>query len=65
MDWDLYLQPAVFSYNTTKQETIRMSSYECVFGRRAVIPPDFEFQVKTLGLRDTHSFNSKRNYENF
>jgi hypothetical protein len=52
-DWDLYLQPAVFSYNTTKQETIRMSPYECIFGRRAVIPPDVELQVKNLGINNS------------
>jgi hypothetical protein len=29
-----------------------MSPYERIFGRRAVIPPDVEFQVKNLGINN-------------
>ena len=32
-DWDLFVDPVVYAYNTSRQESIGVSPYEVVFGR--------------------------------
>ena len=36
-DWDLWLDPVTFAYNSSRQESTGVSPYEVVFGR---LPPD-------------------------
>ena len=48
-DWDLWLDSVVFTYNTSRQESLRISPYEVVFGRTPRIPLELELG---LPLRD-------------
>ena len=48
-DWDLWLDSVVFAYNTSRQESLRISPYEVVFGRTPRIPLELELG---LPIRD-------------
>ena len=41
---------SVFGCNTSKQETIGMSPFECILSRKAIQPPDVDLQCRTLGI---------------
>ena len=41
-DWDLWLDSVVFAYNTSRQESLRMSPYEVVFARTPRMPLELE-----------------------
>jgi hypothetical protein len=41
-DWDEYLKTATFAYNTSVQETTRMSPFEVLNGREPRLSSDLE-----------------------
>ena len=41
-DWDLWIDAAVFAYNTSRQESLQTSPYEIVFGRIPRLPLELE-----------------------
>ena len=45
LDWDQWLDQAVFAYNTSVHESTKMSPYEMVFGRPARMPIEVELGV--------------------
>ena len=45
IDWDEWLDQAVFAYNTSVHESTRISPYELVFGRPARMPIEVELGV--------------------
>lgn len=45
--WDEYLDTCVFAYNTAKHESTLYTPFELMFGRKATIPLDLEFQTKS------------------
>ena len=47
-DWDLWLDPVLFAYNTSKHESTGFTPYELVFGKLPRIPLELEFGV-TVG----------------
>ena len=44
-DWDLWLDPGVNAYNTSRQESTGVSPYELVFGRLPRMPLECELGV--------------------
>ena len=48
-DWCLYIPYVLFAYNTAKHETLKMTPYEMMFGKEAVLPVD----VSLLPMPDT------------
>ena len=42
-DWDVHVSAAVFVINTAKQETVKISSFELMFGRTAVTSTELAF----------------------
>ena len=44
--WDEYLDTSVFAYNTAKQESTLYSPFELMFGRKAYLPVDIEYESK-------------------
>ena len=51
-NWDLYVDQAVFAYNTSRHEATGFSPYELVFGRVARMPIEIDLGVP---LRDPRS----------
>ena len=47
-DWDLWLDPVLFAYNTSKHESTGFAQYELVFGKLPRMPLELEFGV-TVG----------------
>eukprot|EP00794_Sanderia_malayensis_P015652 gene15652-biopygen13346 len=45
VDWDLWIDQAVFAYNTSTQESTGLSPYELVFGHPARMPIEVELSV--------------------
>lgn len=45
-DWDYWVPSAMFSYNTSTHEGTKFSPYELVFGKRARIPSQFDYEPK-------------------
>ena len=45
LDWNQWLDQAVFAYNTSVHESTKMSPYEMVFGRPARMPIEVELGV--------------------
>ena len=41
-DWDLWLDPIVYAYNTSRQESTGLSPYELVFGKLPRLPLECE-----------------------
>ena len=41
-DWDLWLDSVVYAYNTSRHESLGVSTYEVVFGRLPRIPLELE-----------------------
>ena len=39
-DWDLYIAPVTFSYNTTRHDVTKMTPFRAMFGREALLPVD-------------------------
>ena len=44
-DWDLWLDPIVYAYNTSRQESTGLSPYELVFGKLPRLPLECELGV--------------------
>ena len=44
--WDEFLDTSVFAYNSAKHESTQYSPFELMFGRKAVIPVDLDFESK-------------------
>lgn len=44
-DWDEWVDPVVFAYNTSRQESIGYSPYEVIFGRVPRMPLELELGV--------------------
>ena len=44
--WDLFLDTCVYAYNTAKHESTLYSPFELMFGRKAVLPIDIDFEKK-------------------
>lgn len=44
--WDTFLDTCVFAYNTAKHESSSYSPFELMFGRKAILPIDIEFESK-------------------
>lgn len=44
--WDEFLDACIFAYNTAKQESTLYSPFELMFGRKAVLPIDVDFESK-------------------
>ena len=55
--WDDFLDTCVFAYNTAKHESTLCSPFELMFGRKAVLPVDIDFESKDgmQLLKDTKS----------
>ena len=45
-EWDVFLDTCVFAYNTAKHESTLFSPFECMFGRKAVLPIDITEESK-------------------
>ena len=43
-EWDTLLDTSVFAYNTAKQQSTSYTPFEFMFGRKAVIPVDLEYE---------------------
>ena len=60
-EWDSLLDTSVIAYNTAKHESTLYSPFELMFGRKAIIPIDLEFEKKS-GLDILKMYNeSSRN----
>ena len=46
-EWDSLLDTSVFAYNTAKHESTLYSPFELIFGRKAVLLIDLEFEKKS------------------
>ncbi len=44
--WDEFLQTSVFAYNTAKHESTHYTPFELMFGRKAILPVDLDFDSK-------------------
>ena len=44
--WDDFLDTCVFAYNTAKQESSNYTPFKLMFGRKAVLPVEVEFESK-------------------
>ena len=44
-DWDLWLDPMVFAYNSSRQESLGISPYEVLFGRTPRMPLELELGI--------------------
>ena len=44
--WDEMLPTCVFAYNTAKQETTLYTPFEIIFGRKANLPVDLDFETR-------------------
>lgn len=53
-DWDVWLDPVVYAYNTSKHESTGFSPYEIVFGKLPRMPLELEFGV-TIGNPSTQT----------
>ena len=45
-DWDQWLDPVVFAYNTSRHDSTGYSPYEMIFGRTPRVP--FELEIGML-----------------
>lgn len=45
-DWETRLLEAVWAYNVTWKSTSRFTPYELVYGKKPLLP--FEFEIQTL-----------------
>lgn len=45
-DWDIFLDPCVYAYNTAKHESTLYTPFELMFGRKAVLPIDIDYESK-------------------
>ena len=41
-DWDEYLSHVTFAYNTSRQETTKLSPFELLYNRKAMLPTEIE-----------------------
>jgi hypothetical protein len=57
-DWDEYLKTATFAYNTSVQETTRMSPFEILNGREPRLPSDLE-NIRSSNDLFTYEFKNK------
>ena len=57
--WDLWLDPVLFAYNTSKHESTGFAPYELVFGKLPRIPLELEFGV-TVGNPSTQPEYAQR-----
>ena len=46
-EWDTFLDSSVFAYNTAKQQSTSYTPFELMFGRKAVIPIDLEYEKRS------------------
>ena len=42
--WDDFLDTCVYSYNTAKHESTKYTPFELMFGRKAILPLDLDFE---------------------
>lgn len=42
--WDDFLDTCVYSYNTAKHESTNYTPFELLFGRKAILPLDLDFE---------------------
>lgn len=42
--WDDFLDTCVYSYNTAKHESTNYTLFELMFGRKAILPLDLDFE---------------------
>ena len=42
--WDDFLDTCVYSYNTAKHESTNYTPFELMFGRKAILPLDLDFE---------------------
>ena len=54
-DWDLWIDAAVFAYNTSRQESLQTSPYEIVFGRIPRLPLEIGIRIRTATERPQHA----------
>ena len=45
-DWDIFLDPSVYAYNTARHESTQYTPFEIMFGRKAVLPVDIDYELK-------------------
>lgn len=43
-NWDQFLDTCIFAYNTSVQESTKYCPFELMFGRKATLPIDLEFE---------------------
>ena len=53
-DWDVYLNYLIFAYNSSVQESTKLSPFNLMFGREGSFPGDI--QMDPLGLEDPQDF---------
>lgn len=56
--WDELLDTCVFAYNTAQHESTNYTPFELMFGRKAVLPVDLDFEKKD-GKRLLTEYTSK------
>jgi len=47
-NWSKYVKPITFAYNATIQASTNYSPVEILFGSKAVLPPDINFQLRQI-----------------
>ena len=46
-NWPDLVQPIVYAYNTSLHPTIKITPFEVIFGRKAILPFDIELNQST------------------
>ena len=52
--WDEHLDHCVFAYNTSRHESSLYSPFEIMFGRKATIPIELEYQKDGSALLESY-----------
>ena len=49
-DWDVYIDCHVFAYNTAKHASSLYSTFEVMFGRKAILPVELSYNEEGENL---------------
>ena len=58
--WDEFLDTSVFAYNTSRHDSTLYSPFELMFGRKAILPVDVDYETKDgIELLNNAKFSSQ------